>query len=589
MGRSVTITGGLDHLTSPTTDNVDGWLPVGASVGTQTVETRNANPWPVAGTFDKFGVYVASYAAPGTADFELWDNGAGTGLGVSAIAATGTHKDTTNTAVVDGTTDISIFADLDAYGGGSAFASRVIWVEFEPDDPDLTVCQLATGGGANVFATDSVTRYHAIAGKGDSTVTSSTEGPVQTTLPTGGTLHNLYCHVQTNGRTTNTVATLRVNGADTSVTVTITGSATGVFEDVTNATTVANGDLLAVKSVTSTGGGSTTCYRTFGVFLSTDDRTSVIAGTTSGASIAATIHRYWSVAPGSTAIGARANSEFEVSYDCEVANLNVRVSSNTSTGSSTVFIHDDGSDTAVGVTFTTGQTGWKVDTDKATVAAGSKLTLHYNNAGASGSVTFTSHSFRMRELVTTTVTPSALSVAATPVAPAVALSFASGATDIPVDVPTPDASLSTAAVGPLSVAARPQDPALVLTHVPAARSVTLAVADPYAYLPEASVAASSMGGAIVRLMVEVVGEVSFDALALGGATGRASILIADPASVEIEIGVLALGGTLAGCGLTIRTTGWGALTRVGTFAPSADSAVAVAPVKSVAVWPRNLQ
>lgn len=91
---------------------------------------------------------------------------------------------------------------------------------------------------------------------------NATENNVKTPLPAQGTLRALY--VQTSsaqGAAGTQVYTLRKNGADTALTLTVgAGAAAGTFSDVTHSVAVAAGDLLSVKVVNNDGSnnGATT-------------------------------------------------------------------------------------------------------------------------------------------------------------------------------------------------------------------------------------------------------------------------------------------------------------------------------------------
>jgi hypothetical protein len=84
---------------------------------------------------------------------------------------------------------------------------------------------------------------------------STNEADVQIQFPVAGTIGNFYVTTYTaQGTGGNYVLTLRKNGADTAVTITITAShAAGFFSDTTHSFTVAVGDKICVKGVNASG------------------------------------------------------------------------------------------------------------------------------------------------------------------------------------------------------------------------------------------------------------------------------------------------------------------------------------------------
>lgn len=102
----------------------------------------------------------------------------------------------------------------------------------------------------------STTNYLCIAG--GTVASNATEANRQNIVSTGGTVKNLYVATSTAQPSGGSLAlTLRKNGVDTSVVVTIAASAAaGTFSDTGNSFTVAAGDLLSLKAVNGSGSAS---------------------------------------------------------------------------------------------------------------------------------------------------------------------------------------------------------------------------------------------------------------------------------------------------------------------------------------------
>ena len=78
---------------------------------------------------------------------------------------------------------------------------------------------------------------------------STVEANRHVTWHTPGILSKLYVRVVTNTTTLASTLTVRKNGADDAITITIPSATTGVFEDISNIVTVADGDELCYKTV----------------------------------------------------------------------------------------------------------------------------------------------------------------------------------------------------------------------------------------------------------------------------------------------------------------------------------------------------
>lgn len=85
---------------------------------------------------------------------------------------------------------------------------------------------------------------------------TSTEAHVQTYMTYSGTWSGLSVYMRLANATGDTTFTVRVNGADTALTVTVPQSSTGRFQDLTNTISVSATDLVSI-GVTTTAGSTT--------------------------------------------------------------------------------------------------------------------------------------------------------------------------------------------------------------------------------------------------------------------------------------------------------------------------------------------
>lgn len=77
-------------------------------------------------------------------------------------------------------------------------------------------------------------------------------------IPKAGTLKNFYVRVKSNTANQACTLTIRKNGADTALTLTVPSSTSGTFSDTSNTVSVAAGDLITIKDVSTTTSGTAT-------------------------------------------------------------------------------------------------------------------------------------------------------------------------------------------------------------------------------------------------------------------------------------------------------------------------------------------
>lgn len=248
------------------------------------------------------------------------------------------------------------------------------------------------GGGA-------LTRYWPLVGRAsatsDVTQISATEADVEITMPFAGTFRNLRVTINQAVTTASSVF-LRVNGANSALTVTIPANEALSTEDITHSVHVDAGDLVCWSVVkpgtqfTSQGFDSVIAE-----FIPDTENAVIYGGGMGGAAgsnsiINATINY---VEYHGNAIQARTayvpSFEYIVGIDGHVRDLNVRVRTNTSNASSVFTLYKNGVATALTVTIPAGTTGLFSDTThQVTIAPTDQLHYRLDTTGrSSGGVT----------------------------------------------------------------------------------------------------------------------------------------------------------------------------------------------------------
>lgn len=164
---------------------------------------------------------------------------------------------------------------------------------------------------------------------------NTTEAQTQKYMTYSGTWSGLSIYVRTANATGSTTFTVRKNGTDTGVTVTIPVSTTGLHQDLTNSVSVSPGDLMSI-GITTASGGSMNVASVTNLFESD-----------SGDSV----HYNMSYDPGTAASGAQpryykpngdfsgaftteANNRIRIQHDSTLTEVSVYVTSNTRTAAS---------------------------------------------------------------------------------------------------------------------------------------------------------------------------------------------------------------------------------------------------------------
>ena len=238
---------------STTTASVTRYWNLAGAIGTaQTTESSAQAYAPAAGTISNLRVYVTAARLMATT-FKSRVAGADGTMSVS-ITGTGAFEDTTNSDTVSAGSLICAATVTDI--GVDTLTISCISIKYTPSTAGVTA--ISAGATSTTLAAAS-TRYYNVLGN---FVGATTENTAQQIAPFGGTAAYLCSTVTANASTTTSTIVLRKAGADTAVTYTIAGAATGSFVDTTNSVSVSAGDLLSIKG---SGSDGTVTFRAMGL------------------------------------------------------------------------------------------------------------------------------------------------------------------------------------------------------------------------------------------------------------------------------------------------------------------------------------
>jgi hypothetical protein len=191
---------------------------------------------------------------------------------------------------------------------------------------------------------------------------NATESTREITWRTAGTLSKLYVRLTANTTSTNGSVTIRKNGADTALSVTVTaGSGAAVIEDASDTVSIAAGDKLCIETV-SGGTGTFTFSIISCVFDATTNCSTRWVSKGYGIATASVSHFVPCCGDRSGTTATEANTENTIKTAGTAKNAFINVTANARTTNTTFTLRKNRVDTAITFTYTSGETGIKEDT-----------------------------------------------------------------------------------------------------------------------------------------------------------------------------------------------------------------------------------
>lgn len=224
----------------------------------------------------------------------------------------------------------------------------------------MTQSALAYAPSTSTVSTASTTWYGPWNTEGALTQLETSEPPTQAIWRGGAaTLTKMRVRVDTNGRSTNTLVTARLNTADSALIVTITGGGgANTYVDMTNSMALADGDLWNYSIATSTGtGGVRMC-----IAAEIQTAGQVSAPIATWGSLAFTAARFYMIGGGNFVSNITETPALALALEtCTLKNLQVYIRANSSTGF-TFKTRVNGADGTLTVSPGSAATGWFEDT-----------------------------------------------------------------------------------------------------------------------------------------------------------------------------------------------------------------------------------
>lgn len=165
---------------------------------------------------------------------------------------TGAKENTSDTAVLAATDQVAYYIAAASSAGSTTITFTAYSVQFDPDTAEDCVSLFgASTDGTYNYSSPSTTTF--FLPEGHAATPSTTEANHKYRVRRPFTMSNLFTHVSSNARTTDTTFTTRKNGGAGGQSVTYTSGQTGDKEDSSNSDSLTTGDDFYFAITTGTG------------------------------------------------------------------------------------------------------------------------------------------------------------------------------------------------------------------------------------------------------------------------------------------------------------------------------------------------
>jgi hypothetical protein len=332
-------------------------------------------------TVSRLSCYIsANTRTSGTGEIRLRKGNSDTSLVASIpFGTTGHFSDSTSSVAIVTNDNIDYIIKYGSGGTGSFTCKSISCVM------DTTTANTITRLGAYVNANlGTGTTYSQPV---DGTLTgNNTEANVQVKV-SAGTIKNMYWYSASNSRDGDSTGMYRINGADSGLGVTILDGANGPYQNDTSSAAVAEGDLLAIKTVRGGSGGTINFTNCSCNFVTTDNSfISIMAGAATVSPASPTSY-YLTIGGENTSTTASEAFNKQKFYlnSFAAGKMRIHLTTNTVASTSTFKLRKNGADTALSISIAASTTGLFEDTTNSVSLTSGDDINYVLNSGGSGS------------------------------------------------------------------------------------------------------------------------------------------------------------------------------------------------------------
>lgn len=325
---------------------------------------------------------IANSINTGSSTMKMRIDGADGNLSVSmAAGATGWFEDVTHTDTV--ATGHQVNYKITGSGASGTIQVRRACVEW-----DSTFQWFRSTGSTGALSLSP--RY---CGLNDSGKPQSTETDRQAKFRVAGTLQKGVVFVSANSRDGSVTFVSRKNAADGNISISVTSTSTGEFEDTTHSDSIASTDLANWKVTIGGTTGSITFPKIGCEFVPTNGTETQFVSHPGNAISQDTSIDYFEIHAGAVGASTEANTTAKPVTGFTASNLGAYLSANASGSTSTIKLRQNSSDTSLVLSISASATGWFEDTSNTvTVATGDII----NYSAIAGSSTITIRAFTLK-------------------------------------------------------------------------------------------------------------------------------------------------------------------------------------------------
>lgn len=312
----------------------DVYIQYSATMHNNATETNRAVPLNYAAKISKFYVRITANATTGGSNTFTSRNGGVAGNMTISVptGTTGEFEDTTNVDVVPAGNLICWRVQIGTGGAVVVGCTSVLLAT----EQQQTVSMFGGGAGSVDFSAADTTNFPSLSGlRGGNT----TEADGQCYIDTYGSLKYSYGVVQSNGRSTATTLTSRINGVNGTITISVGAGLTGAFSDSVHSDAVKPGDKVCWNHTTGSGSG-TISWLIFNISLETMDGSFLILmggqqGNSTGYPASTNIF-FNGFTPENTLETTEANTQIKQRLDSQFRSMAAYISGNAAAGATTV-------------------------------------------------------------------------------------------------------------------------------------------------------------------------------------------------------------------------------------------------------------
>jgi len=295
-------------------------------LSTSTTEANNQSTWQTPGTASGLYLRLGSNGISATSTLRTRINGSNGSQVISITASTsGEFQDLTNSDSISATNKLS--AQMINGGTGTTITSDTISFLFSANTSTAT---RMINSGSSAQTLNNSTRFVAMAG---GLAFGTTEANLQYKIKTAATMKNLMVNVSSNSKTTCTAGSRKNTGAG-ALTISITASTTGFFENISNSDSIVVNDLYNYSFLFGADANSITVVGMASDMITTNN-TSHMLVSKNGQTLNVNTSSVIALTGAAGVVAAESDAQAKALTNLTASNLAVFLNANTVTGAST--------------------------------------------------------------------------------------------------------------------------------------------------------------------------------------------------------------------------------------------------------------